>query len=100
MLQILLIMLFQISLIMLIIILFMFVIVIIILLYHAIANSTVDKCCSVKLQDVFDNITHVMLYYYKVFIGHCIVNIVKSDAHVNEVSFGISVVLANAEKPR
>ena len=27
------------------------------------------KCCYVKLQVVFDNITHVMLYYYKVSSG-------------------------------
>ena len=28
-----------------------------------IANSTMHKCCGVKLQVVFDNITHVILYY-------------------------------------
>ena len=34
-----------------------------------IANSTMHKCCNVKLQAVDDNITHVMLYYYKVLKG-------------------------------
>ena len=30
----------------------------------SIAVNTVHKCCNVKLQVVYDNITHVMLYYY------------------------------------
>ena len=34
-----------------------------------IVNSTMHKCCNVKIQVVFDNITHVMLYYYKVSSG-------------------------------
>ena len=53
---------------MLIIILFMLVIIIIV----PIANNTMHKCCIVKLQVVYDNITHVMLYYYESFNMHCI----------------------------
>ena len=31
----------------------------------SIANNTMNKCCNVKLQVVYDNIhTHVVLYYY------------------------------------
>ena len=37
-----------------------------------IANNTMHKCCNVKLQVVYDNITHVMLYYYESFNMHCI----------------------------
>ena len=34
-----------------------------------IANNTMHKCYNVKIQVVYDNITHVMLYYYKVSTG-------------------------------
>ena len=50
------------SLIMLIIILFMLVIVFIML----IIQCTI-KCCNVKLQVVYDNITHAMLYNYIIY---------------------------------
>ena len=63
------------------------------------------KCCNVKLQVVYVNITHVMLYYYyyESFNMHCIVkwyNQIYTQCHVNEVSLGISMVSANTEKPR
>ena len=35
-----------------------------------IANNTIHKCCNVKLQVVYDNITHIMLYYK---VSTCIV---------------------------
>ena len=53
--------------------------------------------CNVKLQIVYDNISHVMLYYYKVLSGIVLNQIVT---HVNEVSLGISMISANTEKPR
>ena len=31
-----------------------------------IANNTMHKCYNVKIHVAYDNITHVMLYYYKV----------------------------------
>ena len=37
-----------------------------------IANNTTHECRNVKLQVLYDNITQVMLYY-KSFNGHCIV---------------------------
>ena len=55
--------------IMLIIILFMLLIVSYYYSIVPIANNTMHKCCNVKLQIVYDNITHVMLYYYKVSMG-------------------------------
>ena len=75
----------------------MLVIVIIILLYQwlkiqctSVVMLIINKLCS------YDNISHVMLHYYKVSRTlYC--KIVKSDTHVNEVSLGISKVSANTE---
>ena len=49
------------------------------------------KCCNVKLQVVYDNITHIMLYITIKFQRalHC--KMVESDTHVNEVNLGISM---------
>ena len=54
------------------------------------------KCCNVKLQVVYDNITHAMLYNYITIKFQCALycKIVESDSihnHVNEVSLGVSM---------